>query len=358
MFRFKTWLHQEWRHLTAITPSDRPWQMPVAAALASGVPLAFGAAFDRLEDGLTASLSGLVFLYLPQTALRDRMKRIAACALGMAACYALGLLCHFTPWFTAPALACITMVVTLFVRRHAVAPPGSLFFIMVAAIGADTPMEIRQWPLRVGWFGSGAMLACLIALIYSLLSLRHHKLPAAPRTPRPAFDSIALDAVIIGTSVGLSVALAQLMRLEKSYWVPVACIAVIQGTTLRAVWNRQVQRIIGTTLGLLWAWAVLSLPLHPWLITALVTVLMLVIETLVVRQYMVAAMFITPLGILLAEAATLGETPAAMLVTARFFDTLLGAFVGFLGGACLHDPRFRRIGDRALRWIVAVKPRE
>ena len=349
MSRFKTCLHREWRHLIAITPSERPWQMPVAAALASGLPLAMAAAFDRLNYGFTASLAGLVFLYLPATALSHRMTRIAVCALGMAACYTLGLLCHFTPWLTVPTLAGLTMLVTLLIRRHAVGPPGSLFFVMAAAIGAETPMETRQLPVMVGWFCSGAMLACLIALVYSLHSLRHRKPKPVHRSPQPTFDGIVFDAVIIGACVGISLGLAHLLRLEKSYWVPVACLAVIQGTTLRAVWNRQVHRIIGTTLGLVLAWAILSLPLNDWLIAALVTGLMFVIEMMVVRHYAVATLFITPLGILLAEAATLGDTPAATLIAARFYDTLLGAFVGFLGGGCLHSPRFRQIASRPVR---------
>lgn len=355
MFRFNTWVRHEWHHLTAITPSDRPWQMPVAAALASGVPLVLAAAFDRMNAGFTASLAGLVFLYLPATALSHRMKQIAACALGMTVCYTLGLLCHFTPWLKVPVLAGMTMLVTMLIRRYKVGPPGSLFFVMVAAISADTPMATRQIPVMVGWFGTGAMFACLIAFIYSLHRLRHHQPKPEPSHRKPSFEPDVFDAVVIGTSVGLSFALAQLLDLERSYWVPVACIAVIQGTTLRAVWNRQVHRIIGTTVGLLLAWAVLSLPLNPWIIAALVTGLMLVIETMVVRQYAVAAMFITPLGILLAEAADLGATPAAELIAARFYDTLLGALVGFLGGVCLHRPRFRQMAGRPLRMLLRVK---
>jgi uncharacterized membrane protein YccC len=352
MLRLKTWLRNEWRHLTAVTPSERPWQMPVAAALAAGVPLVLAAAFDRMDDGFIASLGGLVFLYLPSTALAQRMKQIAACALGMTACYTLGLLCHFAPWLTVPGLAGITMLVTMLIRRHKVGPPGSLFFVMVAAIGANTPMETRQFPFMVGWFCAGALFACLIALIYSLQRFRHHQPGHGAIHHKRSFAYHVFDAVIIGTSVGLSLALAHLLRLERSYWVPVACIAVIQGTTLRAVWNRQVHRIIGTTVGLLLAWAVLSLPLNAWLIAALVTGLMLVIETIVVRQYAVAAMFITPLGILLAEAADLGATPAAELIAARFYDTLLGAAVGFLGGVCLHSPRFRQLAGRSLRMVL------
>ena len=51
-------LPTEWRHWITILPSDRPWQMPFAAALASGLPLLVGAAFGRVDDGLVSSLGG------------------------------------------------------------------------------------------------------------------------------------------------------------------------------------------------------------------------------------------------------------------------------------------------------------
>jgi hypothetical protein len=66
-------LRDEWRHLTRVNASDRPWQMPVAAALSAGLPIMVGAATDHLGYGLIASLGGMVFLYLPGTPLHHRM---------------------------------------------------------------------------------------------------------------------------------------------------------------------------------------------------------------------------------------------------------------------------------------------
>ena len=116
--------------------------------------------------------------------------------------------------------------------------------------------------------------------------------------------------------------------------MPVGCLAVIQGTTLRAVWNKQVHRVIGTGIGLFVTWAILLLPLDKWSIGGLVMLLTFVIEMAVVRHYAFAAIFITPLSILLAEATMLGQRPAGALIAARFFDTALGGMVGFIGGVC------------------------
>jgi nitrate/nitrite transporter NarK len=70
--------------------------------------------------------------------------------------------------------------------------------------------------------------------------------------------------------------------------------------------------------------------------------LSVVVETLVVRHYGMAAVFITPMAILLAEAAHLGQGSAFALIEARFYDTLAGGLVGLLGGLALHLPALRQ----------------
>jgi uncharacterized membrane protein YccC len=95
------------------------------------------------------------------------------------------------------------------------------------------------------------------------------------------------------------------------------------------------------------------LPLDGWRIAAMVMVLTFLVEWLVVRHYGLAVAFITPLTILLADAATLGGPGTVdALVRARFLDTVLGCVVGLLGGICLHSPRLRAAVARPLRALV------
>ena len=354
--RARDLVRAEWRHLTTVNPSTRRWQMPFAAALASGLPLMVGAWFDHLEYGLISSIGGLVFLYLPNTPLSHRMVWLMACGFGMSASYALGLMTHFLPLSKVGVLALIAMLVTMVCRFYRVGPPGSLFFVMAAAIGAYTPGTIEEIPLRVGLITMGALLASAIAFLYSLYILRlQAPEPVAPLPP-PTFDFVVFDAVMIGAFVGLSLAIAQALQLDRPYWVPVSCLAVIQGVSLRAVWNRQLQRVLGTAAGMLLAWGLLSLPLDPWRIALLVIALAFTIETLVVRHYGLAVIFITPLTLLLAEAATLGHAPIADLIQSRFIDTLLGCVVGLVGGVCLHSARFRDVVGGPLRRLIPRRP--
>lgn len=348
----KKLIREELRQLVAFKPSDRVWQMPFAAALASGLPLLVGAYFGRLDYGLVSSLGGLVFLYAPATPLSHRMVTLMACAFAMSACYTLGLMSHFFPLLMVPVIIFITILVTMVCRFYALGPPGSLFFIMAAAIGAYSPVEVFQVPLMVGLITMGALLACLIAFFYSVYTLRFlPPQPVAP-LPQPGFGFVVFDSVVIGVFVGISLVLAQTLQLEKSYWVPVSCLAVIQGASLRAVWAKQLHRVLGTALGLLVAWGLLLLPLNNWTIALTMMVLSFVIEMAVVRNYGFAMVFVTPLTLLLAEAATLGHASAGALVQARFVDTVLGCLVGLIGGICLHNPRFREEVGRQMRRLV------
>lgn len=345
-------LSDELRHLTTIHASDRLWQMPFAAALASGLPLLVGAFFNRLDYGLVSSLGGLVFLYLPNTPLYHRMISVMACAFGMVACYALGLMSHLFAPVMMPVLVIVAILVTMVCRFYALGPPGSLFFIMTASIGAYSPVEVIQLPLMVGLLTMGCLLACLIGFIYSIhISRIQAPKPVAP-LPSPTFDFVVFDSVVIGAFVGLSLAAAQLLQLQKAYWVPVSCLAVIQGASLRAVWSKQLHRVIGTVIGLLVSWSLLLLPLDKWSISLLMMALTFVIEFTVVRHYAFATIFITPLTILLAEASTLGHGAPSALIQARFMDTVLGCLVGLVGGVCLHSPRFRDVAGRQLRRLI------
>lgn len=344
-------LREELAQATRLAPSTRLWEMPVAAALASALPLLIGAWFQRMDLGMVASLGGLVFLYMPNTALMHRMLTLMVCASGMTACFTLGILSHLVPALMMPVLIFITVLVTALCRLGRVGPPGNLFFIMTAAIGAYTPVPLAAIPQMVGLLAMGALLACLMAFFYSVYALRRQ--PPVPPPNQPVdLHQTAFEALVIGTFVGASLALAQLLQLPKAYWVPVSCLAIIQAPSLRAIWVKPIHRLVGTAIGLVVAWALLLVQMDAWTMAFTMMGLTFLIETLIVRNYTFAAVFITPLTILLAEAATLMQTSPSLVMQARLIDTVLGCAMGVAGGLCLHNTHLRARADRLFsRWL-------
>lgn len=340
--KFKKFLRNELTHLAKINDSDRPWEMPIAAALCLGLPLLLGFYWGHVNYGLTASLGGLVFLYMPNTKIEHRMIFTMACGFGLITCFTLGLICHLVPAFMTVAIVAIAILVTMTCRYYSLGPPGSLFLIMAFAIGLFSPIEFEKIPLQVGLVAMGCILACSIGFFYSLYILRRRPAKPVQALPAPSFDFVVLDSVVIGVFVGISLAIAQLLELERPYWVPVSCLAVIQGVTFRAAWTRQVHRVIGTALGLLVTWGLLLLHLDLLNLCFVMMALIFLIESLVVRHYGIAAIFITPLTIFLAEMASFGTQNPDQIIWFRFADTVLGCLVGIFGAACIHSTFFRK----------------
>jgi len=354
--RVKTALVREAKALAEVRATDRPWHMAVAVALATGAPMMTGAWFGHMEFGQASTLGGLTLLYLAPTPMSHRMIVLMACAFSMTACFTLGVISHFFPPVMMPVL-CLTTVLSLMVARfYGLGVPGALFFVMAASIGAYAPLEVIQVPLFVGLVSMGCLLACMIGFVYSLYDLRTRPPKPVPPRPDPTFDFIILEPVVIGAFVGLALVIAQILDMEKAYWAPVSCLAVIQGASLRAVWERQLHRLVGTALGVLLAGVILLLPLTPWTLALIMMALSFAVESVVARHYGFAVVFITPLVILLVEAATLGQGASpGDLMEARFLDTVLGCLVGLAGGICLHNQRFRSLARRGLRRLIPTR---
>jgi len=349
-------LHHEWAQLTTLQRSDRPLEHPLFAALATGLPVAVGVWFGHMGWGLVSSLGGLIFLYTPNTPMYHRMVLLMACAFGMAASYALGLASHFLPWGVGRVLALtgIATAATMLGRFYRIGPASGLFFVMAAAIGAYARIDFEQIPFYVGLVFLGAFLALLLAFAYSAWRLWGSASPPVAPPAASTFEVVILDSIVIGASVGLAQALAEALQLDRPYWASIACIVVAQGATFRAVWSKQLQRVLGTGLGLLLAGFLLALPLGPWGRCGLMMAMTFVVETVVVRHYVIGAIFFTPMSIFLVEAASVTPDISA-LIEARFFDTLLGSVIGMLGGAVIHHMGSRALIRRMLEWLMPAR---
>lgn len=317
--------------------STRPWHIPLLASVCVGFPALLGVYFGRFDAGVLASIGALVILYMPATPIPHRMVTLAVCAIGLTACFALGVSTSFNPYVSAAVLGLTTTLVTLITRFYALPPPGSFFFILVAAVAGTLPFNLALIPAHVGLFVLGGIQACLLAFLYSLLVPRKAVPKPTHAPPERRVGAIIPDSVVIGLFVGGSLLLAQFLELDNPYWVPISCAAIMQGATFRAVWHRKIHRIIGTAIGMGLAWVIFSMPFSPWELVLVIMALNFMVEFLVVRNYGLAVIFITPLTVLLAEASAVA-LPPDQLVLARMFDIVLGSFIGFVGGGILHRP--------------------
>jgi len=345
--------------LFALQRSDRPWQLPFAAALASGGPMLFGAATGQAVLGALGAIAGLAFLYLPPVGLFQRVPVMMACAFAMLGGYAVGLMAATVPGAAIPLIPIVAILAMLFCKAYSLAPPGPLFIVLSAAVAAFTPLDMTHAFRNIGYFAFGALWACAVAILYSALMVRRQHVRPVLR-PAADRDDAVTDALVVGFFVGLSLFFALALDLPRPYWVPVSCLAIMQGVTLRASWTRNVHRIVGTFIGLGVTWLLLPFVHDLWTVAVAIMLLTFIIETVVVRHYAFAAIFFTPLTLILAETSHPVTDGTAALMAARLTDTIVGAMIGLWGALCLHNPRWRLAIRRGLfrLGLLANRPEE
>jgi len=345
-----------------IKQTDRVWHIPLLAALCIGIPLLAGLYFGNLQAGLTASLSGIVILYIPfASTIFDRMATMLICSFGLMLAYSVGAIFSFQPLVAAVVFGLLSISVHWAVLYFRVKPPGSFFFIMIASIASSAPFDTRAIPEKIGLIAMGTMLACILAFGYSLLVRKRNPVTKRTELSERLFKERSADfveAAIVGLFMFCSMLTGHLLKLQNPYWIPISCIAVMQGATLYHIRERVFHRILGTFIGLGVAWLILSVNRTPLGICLTIIALQFIIEILVVRHYALAVIFITPMTLLLSEAAKpLAQEPGT-LIPIRFIDIALGSLLGAIGGWVIHHEKIRYHANRRLRKArIAIKRR-
>ena len=346
----------------AFSQTDRVWQLPFFAAMAVGVVLFVGILCKRVDLALVAILGVNAFLYVPNTPIYHRMAVTMCCSFGIITSFALGFLTHFLPLhLTSICLPLIVGMVSIassvLVRYYDLGAPGYFFFAMSCILGAFLPYPANDFVFLVGVVSLGAIVANIMAFLYSLSVIYgfKNKLPSPiPVRGNLGFEVIAVESIIIGISVGVAVFLGHIMGLSRSYWVAISCIAIMQGATLNAVWLRQTQRIIGTFVGMLFAMWLVRIHFNDIEFALVIMGLMFMGEFCVVRNYALAMVFFTPFTIYLAEIGHFMLSDAEIAIQARMLDVVIGSVIGLFGGFMLHHAKLRAFFSQIAHKIFRI----
>lgn len=349
----KHFVKQELNYIFQFRATERLWHFPLLAALCTGIPLLIGYYYHNISSGVLACLSGLVILYFPSKRnLKDRMLNLLVCSFGFMISVAIGLLFNFNSIISAFSIGSMAVATHWIVLKFKVNPPGSFFFIFVAAIASCMPHQLSDIPYKVGLVGLGTMLACFIALLYSLLTMKDFQKPIHQQLSLDKVDySYFVESFIFGSFITISFLVAHTFKMHNPYWIPVSCMAVMQGANIRHIWRRSLHRILGTLLGLILCWLILTLSNSPIFIFTSIVCLQFIIEMLIVRNYTLAVVFITPMTILLAETANPYIQSTNQLITARLIDIVIGSLIGAIGGYFIYHQKIKYAAVRRIRKV-------
>jgi uncharacterized membrane protein YccC len=329
-------LRDQVKSLIEIKKTERLWHFPLLAGICIGICLFIGWYFEKPAYGNLASIGALVILYFTQAPLAKRMIHLCVCAFGFALAFALGSILSFNPYVSAIALGLIAFLSHLVTSYFDIPPPRNFFFIMIGAVAISLPFEAEAIPMRVGLVSMGAMLAVLLAFFYSVFIAKKVEPPRVRSVLRKKRYTHIAESLIIAFAMFFALLIANFLDMKSAYWIPVSTLAIMQGKDLLHARQRNLHRIVGTFIGMGLTWLILILEPKGIALVFIIAGLQFVVEMIVVRNYGLAVIFITPLTIFLAENSAGMNISVNELMEARILDTVIGSLIGLTAGWILH----------------------
>jgi hypothetical protein len=327
------------RDLFTFRESPVRWPIAVAAGLAIGIPIAGLTLLGHPNYGLIASTGGFTALYLSNRTRRERAVLLPFIALGIVAACAIGVAVASSIVLSLVALFVLTVVGSIILLGFGAGPPGGLFFMLIAgaSIRLVAPPALGGVGLHgglvIGLVALGAGIAYVIVVVPLLFpAVRRRDLEAHRVRQRLRFDpsgDIRVIVIRLAIASAIAVAVSSPLGVRRTYWVLLTVIAILQnGRRLRLTALRGIHRVLGTLVGLgLFALVLLWGP-KGLLLAMLLAMLQFVVELVVIRNYGLALIFITPLALTIAAQGDPGDV--GTVVSTRVVDTLLGAAIAML----------------------------
>ncbi|QBE49156.1 FUSC family protein [Leucobacter triazinivorans] len=330
------------RSLFALPPSPAPrrW-VATRAALSIGVPSGLLALLGHEEIGLQAAAGAFVALFFAGAGAAERAKALPFVAAALVACAALGAALAPWPWLLAAGLVGVAVCASAFAFAFRVGPPGPVFFVLSYGLAANITAVVDGARLaEPGAFLAAMTCGSLFSYLVALTPLLRRAERARPVRPLRALlpgpwlgagERELLLRIAIVAVIGTLSTVAMLDP-HRAYWTVSAGIAVIGLTPSRGfAVGRGLHRTVGTLLGAALAVALAPLSAIPLLLVALLMLLQFGIELIVVRNYALALICITPLVLLMTAAAT-GTPDVSHAAGERVVDTALGSGLAVLTG--------------------------
>lgn len=344
MTRFSpsTGVVQAVRSLVQLPPGPGPrLAIAVRAAVSIAVPFGVLTLLGHEGIGLQTAAGAFVALFAAGAAAGERAKVLPIVGAALLACAALGTILTPWPWLLTAGLVVVAVGSAALAFAYRLGPPGPVFFVLIFGLAANitgvvdgeriTPPSTFLCAL------AGGMVFSYLVALTPLVRRSERERPVRPlrevlpgpwlgRGEQQLVLRIALVAVL-GAAISV-----WLLDPHRAYWTVSAGVAVVGLSAVRLhSFGRGLHRTVGTVLGAAVYLAIAPLAQVPIALVLLFPLLQFMIEIVVVRNYALALVFITPLVLLLTSAAT-GNADLFGTAGERVLDTLIGSLIAMLTG--------------------------
>lgn len=334
-------------------PGPRGW-IALRASISIGVPFAVLTLAGHEAIGLQMATGAFVSLYSTHLRARERAKALPFVGAYLILCAALGVFLAPSTALLLIGLVVVSTVSSALAFAFRLGAPGPVFLVLTYGLagsitgvndatgGAGATERHNDPGLFLLALTCGVAFSCLVACAPLLRRVERRRptrplrqvLPGPWLGPGERLLTIRITiAAILGTVVT-----AAFFDPHRAYWTVCASIAVVGLSAVRSYSiGRGLHRTVGTLLGAGLYLAIAPLGANPLMLVALLMLLQFAIEFVVVRNYALALVFITPLVLLLTGAALAGGDHVTT-ASERVVDTAIGSAIAIVTAA-LHQQR-------------------
>ncbi|MGN8244150.1 FUSC family protein [Cellulomonas soli] len=325
------------RELLRVGPHAEAHWVAIRTGIAVAAPLSVLTATGRMQWAVYAAFGAFAAVYGRGSGYRRRahMQVAAAITLTVAVVSGAGVSAVLgtggaARWAVVGASALVAVAGSLVGDVVGWRPAGPLFAVFAVATCASVPAGPGAVGAAALVAGASAAFAVLVGLSGGISPRRRtrDRLPSPPAGLHLVLDEPAArrHAARYAVAVLIAGSVATLAGIGHPAWAMVAAVAPLSVSDTPGQVLRAAHRVAGTAVGLLVAAVLLSFGLTGGVLVLVVVLLQVVTELLVVRNYGLAMLTITPLALLM---NTLGGTASTgALLGDRAVETAIGAAVG------------------------------
>ncbi|MBG9988696.1 FUSC family protein [Aerococcaceae bacterium DSM 111176] len=307
----------------------------LGAGLCMLISILIGRFAGMPHSGTLSSFGIYTFFYYRRMPLKNLLVMLSWVGISMTLSFGFSLLGALIPWLIPFILAVVAFFSRFLLRLYSLAKPGPIFFMLVATTGtAFSQVTEETLLLYTGYFFFGVIIALIMAIFVHKMERGHISALHDNRTLKERLDDepgSLLEALLYSGMIFLTAYFAYGLQLSNPSWMIFSATAILQGNTVEAMLNRNLQRIFGTIVGLGIAFILFTIPMPFWLRAVVIVILIMGFEFFTPRNYAVALCFVTPMVLLTASLANPNYS-LQFFVPARLIGIVYGSIFGLVAG--------------------------
>lgn len=311
-------------------PENVAWGEIIASAGGMAFCLLLGYFMGNLGTGGLMSLGFIIFAYYSRMPLRPLLKRLVTIGLTMLLVLFVSSMTYHVQWSAPLVIGLVAFLCRLLFRLYGFENPGALLLILIAAVGAGMETTIQTMGVILMTITMGITLAIIVAIIvhFTEKEIPVYEADHSTLKERLNRDSGALlDALFYAGVLFLAVYLSMGIGLDKPSWMIFSAAGILQMKNLRAMMNRNIQRITGTVLGLIAVAIITTIPMSPLVQIIIIIALYGTMLYSIRGNYALGMFFSTPMAILLTTMIS-PDLTVASAISSRFMGIVLGCIYG------------------------------